>query len=92
MISTGVVRKLDPLGRVVIPKELRRNLQIAERDPMEILIDGDRIILRKYQSTQACHITGEISTENVSLADGKLTLSPAAMEQLFKELKARNLA
>lgn len=91
MISTGVVRKLDPLGRIVIPKALRRNLEIEEKDPMEILIDGDRIILRKYSSTQACHVTGEISDDNVTLADGKLTLSQAAIQQLVNELKARNL-
>ncbi|GAA0360524.1 AbrB/MazE/SpoVT family DNA-binding domain-containing protein [Bacillus horti] len=89
--STGIVRKLDQLGRVVIPKEIRGGLNIAEKDPMEILIDGDRIILRKYQSTQACHITGEITSENISLADGKLTLSPTAVQQLVAELKSRGL-
>lgn len=89
--STGIVRKLDQLGRVVIPKEIRGGLNIAEKDPMEILIDGDRIILRKYQSTQACQITGEISTDNVSLADGKLVLSPNALQQIINELKQRNI-
>lgn len=49
MKSTGIVRNVDDLGRVVIPKELRRNLGIAEKDPVEIFIDGDKIILRKFQ-------------------------------------------
>lgn len=49
MKSTGIVRKVDELGRVVIPIELRRTLGIEEKDPLEIYIDDDRIILQKYQ-------------------------------------------
>lgn len=49
MKSTGIVRKVDDLGRVVIPKELRRTLGIDLKDPLEIYIDGDQIILQKYQ-------------------------------------------
>lgn len=49
MKSTGIVRKVDELGRVVLPIELRRNLGIAEKDALEIFIDGDQIILQKYQ-------------------------------------------
>lgn len=48
MKSTGIVRKVDELGRVVIPKELRRTLGIEEKDPVEIYIDGEKIILKKY--------------------------------------------
>jgi transcriptional pleiotropic regulator of transition state genes len=48
MKSTGIVRKVDELGRVVIPIELRRTLEIEEKDPLEIYVDGDQIILRKY--------------------------------------------
>lgn len=49
MKSTGVVRKIDPLGRIVIPMELRRTSGIKESDPMEIYTDGDQIILKKYE-------------------------------------------
>lgn len=49
MKSTGIVRKIDDLGRVVIPKELRRTLGIDLKDPLEIYMDEDRIILKKYQ-------------------------------------------
>ncbi|AIF52040.1 transcriptional regulator, AbrB family [Pelosinus sp. UFO1] len=49
MKSTGIVRKVDELGRVVIPIELRRTLDIAEKDALEIYVDSDRIILRKYE-------------------------------------------
>ena len=47
MKSTGIVRKVDELGRVVIPIELRRTLQIEEKDALEIYVDGERIILKK---------------------------------------------
>ena len=49
MKSTGIVRKVDELGRIVLPIEMRRTLDIAERDSLEIFVDGDSIILRKYQ-------------------------------------------
>jgi len=49
MKSTGMTRKVDELGRVVIPIELRRTLQIEEKDPLEIYVDGEKIILRKYE-------------------------------------------
>jgi transcriptional pleiotropic regulator of transition state genes len=46
--STGIVRKVDELGRVVIPIELRRTLDIEEKDALEIYVDGEHIILKKY--------------------------------------------
>ncbi|MGE5559074.1 MAG: AbrB/MazE/SpoVT family DNA-binding domain-containing protein [Bacillota bacterium] len=49
--STGIVRKVDELGRVVIPIELRRTLQIEEKDPLEIYVDGEKIVLKKYLPT-----------------------------------------
>lgn len=91
MISTGVVRKLDALGRIVIPKEVRESINITEKDPMEILIKGEHIILRKYQSSLSCHITGRISSENIILAQGKLVLSKEGLKQLIQEIKGRNI-
>jgi len=49
MKSTGIVRKVDELGRIVLPIELRRTLDISERDALEIYVDGPSIVLRKYQ-------------------------------------------
>lgn len=46
--STGIVRKVDELGRIVIPMELRNKLGIQEKDPLEIFVDGSSIILKKY--------------------------------------------
>ena len=48
MKSTGIVRKVDELGRIVLPIELRRTLDIAEKDALEIYVDGGSIILKKY--------------------------------------------
>ena len=56
MKATGIVRKVDELGRIVLPIELRRNLDIEERDPVEIYLDGDRIILQKHEP--ACLFCG----------------------------------
>ncbi|MGL6173440.1 MAG: AbrB/MazE/SpoVT family DNA-binding domain-containing protein [Cellulosilyticaceae bacterium] len=47
--STGIVRKVDELGRVVLPIELRRNLDINEKDALEIFVDDEKIILKKYE-------------------------------------------
>ena len=57
MKSTGIVRKVDRLGRVVIPIELRRNLDIEEKDALEIFIDGEHIVLKKY--APACIFCGQ---------------------------------
>ena len=51
MKTSGIVRRIDELGRVVLPIEIRRSLDIEERDPIEISLEGDRIILQKYQQT-----------------------------------------
>ena len=49
MKSTGIIRKVDELGRIVLPIELRRVLDIAERDELEIYMENDRIILQKFE-------------------------------------------
>ena len=49
MKSTGIVRKVDELGRIVLPIELRRTLDINEKDPLEIFVDGGSIILKRYE-------------------------------------------
>ncbi|MEM5769773.1 MAG: AbrB/MazE/SpoVT family DNA-binding domain-containing protein [Bacillota bacterium] len=68
MKSTGIVRKVDELGRVVLPIELRRTLDIAEKDSLEIYVDSDRIVLRKYEP--ACIFCG--SMEDTSLFKNKM--------------------
>ena len=57
MKSTGVVRKVDELGRIVLPIELRRTLNIEVKDSLEIFVDGDKIILKPYRP--CCVFCGE---------------------------------
>lgn len=57
MKSTGIVRKIDSLGRIVLPIELRKSLAIDVKDPVEILVKDDCIVLKKYEHT--CIICGE---------------------------------
>jgi transcriptional pleiotropic regulator of transition state genes len=56
MKATGIVRKVDELGRIVLPIELRRTLNIEIKDPIEIYVDGDYILLKKYEP--ACIFCG----------------------------------
>ncbi|QGH32635.1 AbrB/MazE/SpoVT family DNA-binding domain-containing protein [Gracilibacillus salitolerans] len=89
MKSTGIVRKVDELGRVVIPIELRRTLGIQEKDALEIYVDDERIILQKYKPNMTCHVTGDISDDNFTLADGKLVLSPEGAKTLVNEIQRK---
>ncbi|MNP43139.1 Transition state regulatory protein AbrB [compost metagenome] len=68
MKATGIVRKVDELGRIVIPIELRRTMGIDIKDPLEIFVDGEKIILRKYEPT--CIFSG--SAENLINFRGKM--------------------
>ncbi len=74
MKSTGIVRKVDELGRVVIPIELRRTLGIDEKDALEIYVDQEKIILKKYEP--ACVFCG--SADNVQNFRGKLVCRECA--------------
>ena len=56
MKSTGIIRKVDDLGRIVLPIEIRRTLDIAERDELEIYMENDRIVLQKFEP--ACVFCG----------------------------------
>ncbi|MBH0358141.1 AbrB/MazE/SpoVT family DNA-binding domain-containing protein [Bacillus toyonensis] len=87
MKATGVTRKVDDLGRVVIPKELRKTLGIKEKAPLEIFVEGEDIVLQKYQPGGVCALTGDVSNRNISLANGKITLSPEGAELLIKEVE-----
>ena len=58
MKATGIVRNLDQLGRLVIPKETRKVFDLNEGDPVEIFTDGDKIILKKYNP--GCHCCGSM--------------------------------
>ncbi|MGG0516438.1 transition state regulator [Bacillus pseudomycoides] len=63
------------------------NLYSKATTPLEIYVDGEKIILKKYEAHGACAITGEVSDKNITLADGKITLSPAGAELIIEELQ-----
>ena len=79
MKATGIVRKVDELGRIVLPKELRRTLNIEIKDPLEIYVDGESIMLKKYQP--ACVFCG--SSDNIKQIKGK-----NVCEKCVKELQS----
>ena len=68
MKATGIVRPIDTLGRIVLPKEIRDVLQIGPKDPLEIFTDEDRIILKKYAPT--CIFCSD--ADDVTFYKGKL--------------------
>lgn len=81
MKTTGIVRQMDSLGRIVLPIELRRTLDIAQKDSLEIYVEGNQIILKKYEPT--C-IFCENSRDIVSFK-GK-NVCPACLKEL-KDIK-----
>ena len=77
MKSTGIVRKVDELGRVVIPIELRRTHNIGEKDALEIFTEGETIILKKYEP--ACVFCGQ--AKGVKNVKGK-NICPACVDEI----------
>ena len=80
MRATGIVRKIDELGRIVLPCELRRVLHINDRDPLEVFVDNDHIILKKYEP--ACIFTG--AAEDLIEYEGR-KISVSAVKAMAKQ-------
>ncbi len=76
MKSTGIVRKVDELGRIVIPIEIRNKFDISEKDPIEIYVDGSSIVLKKYEPN--CVFCG--NTKNLVTYKDKLICSKCAQQ------------
>src|SRR5699024_12749899 len=87
--STGIVRKVDELGRVVIPIELRRVLDIEVKDALEIYTDDDTIILKKYKPKMTCAVTGDVSEKNMRLTDDPIILRNKGAQQLIDDIKSK---
>ena len=89
--STGIVRKVDELGRIVIPIELRRNLDIEEKDSLEIYVEDDHIILKKY--SPACSFCETRTGSRFSRAEtfAKAALTSFALSEKPKKIKRFNL-
>ncbi|HDR7801518.1 TPA: AbrB/MazE/SpoVT family DNA-binding domain-containing protein [Bacillus tropicus] len=90
MKNTGVARKVDELGRVVIPVELRRTLGIAEGTALNFHVDGESVILRKQE--KSCFVTGEVSESNMELLDGRMFLSKEGAIELLDILEKSGMA
>ena len=85
MKSTGIVRRVDELGRVVIPIEIRNKFDIKEKDPIEIYVDGSTIILKKFEPN--CVFCG--NTKNLIEYNGKLVCSKCAKKLADLEAKQK---
>ncbi|WP_394514217.1 AbrB/MazE/SpoVT family DNA-binding domain-containing protein [Priestia aryabhattai] len=91
MRGLSTLRKIDAVGRIVIPIELRKVLDIGKDDSVEILLEEDHIEIKKYKECNKCVITGEITTENRKYANN-LVLSPSGAEILYKEINDKKKA
>ena len=90
MKSTGIVRKVDELGRVVLPIELRRTLGIEEKDPLEIYMDGPSIVLRKYQvSCVFCDSEKDIFSFRGEKCLPQMCRGPSAVEPVRPGVKTK---
>lgn len=81
MKATGIVRQIDHLGRIVLPKELRKTMNLKTKDSLEIFTDGEQIVLRKY--APGCILCNSVE-ELVSLYPGKLICS-SCVKLIVKE-------
>ncbi|WP_316277885.1 AbrB/MazE/SpoVT family DNA-binding domain-containing protein [Bacillus cereus] len=90
MKNTGISRKVDELGRVVIPVELRRTLGIAEGTALGFHVEGENIVLRKHE--KSCFVTGEVSESNIELLDGRMFLSKEGATELLDILEKSGIA
>ena len=88
MKTTGIVRGIDSLGRIVLPKELRTNMHIDKDSKLEIFVEGDQIILKKHRPAGSCDFCGELAAD---MARMRVTASapPAGPRSLRCKLKRR---
>ncbi|GKV69478.1 putative transition state regulator Abh [Sporosarcina sp. NCCP-2716] len=86
MRNLGIIRKVDSLGRIVLPKELRETLRISTGQPLEFFTEDDQLIMRSYKIREACAVTGEITAENFKLSSG-IYVSPRGAEILLREIQ-----
>ena len=86
MKSTGIVRKVDELGRIVLPIEMRRTLDIGERDALEIYVEGSSVILKKYKPS--CIFCD--ATKDITVFKGK-NVCPKCLKELKEQYHIKEL-
>lgn len=82
--ATGIVRRVDDLGRVVLPKELRRVFNINTGDAVEIFVTGDEIVLRKYVPSTGCTFCGTVREYYAEMGDHRIC--PGCAEMILERL------
>ena len=103
MKATGIVRRIDDLGRVVVPKEIRRTLRIREGDPLEIFTDREgEIILKKYSpigelsqfAKEYADALGQVTGHIVAITDKDqfIAVAGGAKKNFWRNRSARNLS
>jgi|HigsolmetaAR202D_1030399.scaffolds.fasta_scaffold12089_2 looped-hinge helix DNA binding domain, AbrB family len=83
--ATGIVRRIDDLGRIVIPKELRRTYGIAEGDPVEIYTSDEEIVLRKYKPAGGCSLCGTVADRYAEM--GQYRICPGCAGLIVDKLQ-----
>lgn len=78
MKATGMIRRVDDLGRIVIPKDLRRTLGIIDGTPMEIFVDGSQVILKKYDA----NMWKTLSTLEEQVDDMSMEMAPEQIREI----------
>ncbi|HFK1476680.1 AbrB/MazE/SpoVT family DNA-binding domain-containing protein [Bacillus tropicus] len=84
MKNTGIVRKIDELGRIVIPKEMRNTLGLPTGSPIEFHVNGESIVLKKHENV--CAVTGKVSDNNLELFGGQVVVSKDGAKVLLDSL------
>lgn len=84
MKNTGIVRRIDDLGRIVIPKEMRNTLGLPTGSPIEFYVNGESIVLKKHENV--CAVTGKVSDNNLELFDGQVVVSMEGAKVLLDAL------
>lgn len=84
MKNTGIVRRIDNLGRIVLPKEMRDALGLPAGTPFEVHMDGENIVIKKHENV--CVVTGKVSDNNLELFGGQVVVSNEGAKVLLDSL------
>jgi stage V sporulation protein T len=94
MKATGIVRRIDDLGRIVIPKEMRRVLSVKEGDPMEVIVTGQGILIKKYQPndiwTEQLAALGNSILQDVTIKADTRALVAQRINELIDSLNEKS--
>jgi AbrB family transcriptional regulator, transcriptional pleiotropic regulator of transition state genes len=84
--QTNIVKVVDRLGRITVPIRIRERLNIELCDDIEIFMEDDSVIIKKFNAVKPCIVTGVVSNTNLDYAGGKLVLSSEGARKLLDEL------